>query len=326
MKVVAIDATYTKPYSTDVVLVAPGQTTDVLITANQPIGSYYMAASPYSSAAIRFNNHTTTAKLIYKSSTSSSPHQLPSLPAFNDTATAYKFNTNLTALVNAPFWQPVPHHIDEHMLMTVGLGLVSCGPSSNCTGPFNQRLAASISNFSLEFPTKMSMLEAHFNNVNGIYNATFPDIPLVKYNYTDPAITLNQSLLTTSKSTTLKRLKYNSTVEIVFQDTALLGTENHPMHIHGLNFHVVGQGFGNFDTKEDRKKFNLVDPQFRNTIGVPVGGWAAIRFRADNPGVWLLHCHLDVHLAWGLGMALVIENGGTPSSTVPAPPADLPKC
>ncbi|KAF6149722.1 hypothetical protein GIB67_017455 [Kingdonia uniflora] len=28
---------------------------------------------------------------------------------------------------------------------------------------------------------------------------------------------------------------------------------------------------------------NLHDPPYRNTVGVPVGGWAVIRFRADNP-------------------------------------------
>ena len=31
--------------------------------------------------------------------------------------------------------------------------------------------------------------------------------------------------------------------------------------------------------------FNLIDPVERNTIGVPNGGWTAIRFRADNPGI-----------------------------------------
>ncbi|KAI4354611.1 hypothetical protein L6164_003460 [Bauhinia variegata] len=45
-KVVAINAGYTNPYVTDVVVVAPGQTTDALFT-DQPVGSYYRAASPY---------------------------------------------------------------------------------------------------------------------------------------------------------------------------------------------------------------------------------------------------------------------------------------
>jgi laccase len=68
------------------------------------------------------------------------------------------------------------------------------------------------------------------------------------------------------------------------QDTSIIGAESHPLHLHGFNFFVVGQGFGNFDPKKDPVKFNLVDPAERNTVGVPSGGWVAIRFLADNPG------------------------------------------
>lgn len=42
--VVAVDASYTKPYITDVVVLAPGHTVDVLLTTDQTPGAYYMAA------------------------------------------------------------------------------------------------------------------------------------------------------------------------------------------------------------------------------------------------------------------------------------------
>ncbi|KAI4298288.1 hypothetical protein L6164_031865 [Bauhinia variegata] len=71
--------------------------------------------------------------------------------------------------------------------------------------------------------------------------------------------------------------------------------------------------------------FNLVDPAERNTVGVPFGGWVAIRFLADNPGVWVMHCHLQVHTSWGLGMAWVGLDGKLPNQKL-LPPADLPKC
>jgi laccase len=58
----------------------------------------------------------------------------------------------------------------------------------------------------------------------------------------------------------------------------------HPLHLHGFNFFVIGQGSGNYDPARDPARFNLVDPVERNTVGVPAGGWVAIRFRADNPG------------------------------------------
>ena len=43
-------------------------------------------------------------------------------------------------------------------------------------------------------------------------------------------------------------------------------------------------------------------------------------------GIWLVHCHLDVHLPWGLAMAFEVENGPTVSSILPPPPVDLPQC
>ncbi|CAK7327631.1 unnamed protein product [Dovyalis caffra] len=99
--------------------------------------------------------------------------------------------------------------------------------------------------------------------------------------------------------------------------TSILGAESHPLHLHGFNFFVVGQGFGNFDPRKDSKNFNLVDPVERNTVGVPSGGWVAIRFLADNP---------EAHTSWGLKMAWVVLDGKLPNQKLLPPPADLPKC
>ncbi|KAK9920504.1 hypothetical protein M0R45_029059 [Rubus argutus] len=326
MTVVAVDASYTKPYRTEVIVVAPGQTTDVLITANQPVGSYYMAATTYSSSSIPFPNTTTRGIIVYEGSTSSSAPLMPTLPNPKDTPTAHKFYSNLTALVGGPQWVPVPLQVDEHMLITVGVNLDQCSEGVTCQGPLNNRLSASMNNESFQLPNTLSMLQASFYNVSGIYTTDFPDNPPVKFDYTNSNNNLNLSLIFAPKSTKVKKLKYNSTVEIVFQNTAFLSIENHPIHLHGFNFHVLAQGFGNYDPINDTKKFNLVNPQVRNTIGVPTGGWAVIRFQANNPGVWMMHCHLDVHLPWGLAMAFEIENGPTLSSTLPPPPLDLPKC
>lgn len=98
------------------------------------------------------------------------------------------------------------------------------------------------------------------------------------------------------------------------------------MHLHGHEFYVLATGSGNFDPSRDASKFNLVDPPLRNTIGVPVRGWAVIRFVANNPGVWLMHCHIDTHLVWGLAMAFITENGFGELETIEPPPADLPVC
>ncbi|KAL8517399.1 hypothetical protein ACS0TY_015583 [Phlomoides rotata] len=84
----------------------------------------------------------------------------------------------------------------------------------------------------------------------------------------------------------MKKVKFNTTVEVVLHNTTLLGVENHLMHSHSFNFYVLAQGFGNYNPAIDTNKFNLVDLQEHKTIGVPVGGWVVIRFRANNPGTF----------------------------------------
>ncbi|KAF5763131.1 putative laccase [Helianthus annuus] len=112
-----------------------------------------------------------------------------------------------------------------------------------------------------------------------------PDLPAFNDTPTAHRFLTN---LTALKLTSLKRLRFNSTVQIVLQNTALIGIENHPMHLHGFNFYVLAQGFGNYDAATATSSFNLVNPQERNTLGVPVGGWAVIRFRANNPGKFII--------------------------------------
>ncbi|KAK8561707.1 hypothetical protein V6N12_048771 [Hibiscus sabdariffa] len=328
MTVVAIDASYTNPFVTDVVAISPGQTVDVLLTANQPVGSYYMAARPYSAAVgLPIDNTTTRGVIVYDSAPSSKVPLMPVLPLFNDTPTAHKFFTNLTSLVSWPFWDPVPLKVDNEMFVTVGMALDACPPNTTCLGLINgTRFSASMNNESFVLPTNLSMLQAFFFNVGGVYTTDFPAKPPIEFDYTNLAINNNLPMLFAPKGTKVTKLKFNSTVEMVLQNIAILGKENHPMHLHGFSFYVLAQGFGNYNPATDRRKFNLINPQFRNTIAVPFGGWAVIRFVANNPGVWFMHCHIEAHLPMGMATAFVVENGPTPETTLPPPPADLPTC
>lgn len=44
----------------------------------------------------------------------------------------------------------------------------------------------------------------------------------------------------------------------------------------------------------------------RDTVTVNANSYAVLRFQADNPGVWLFHCHIEWHVIMGL-MATIIE-------------------
>jgi FtsP/CotA-like multicopper oxidase with cupredoxin domain len=70
---------------------------------------------------------------------------------------------------------------------------------------------------------------------------------------------------------------------------------DHPFHLHGHYFHVLGQPGA----------LNLKDPVQKDTVNVPAKSDLLIQWQAENPGRWFFHCHIEWHLA--TGMARVIE-------------------
>lgn len=60
----------------------------------------------------------------------------------------------------------------------------------------------------------------------------------------------------------------------------------------------------------------------KDTVVVQDGGYAVIRFKADNPGWWLLHCHAAYHAL--AGMAVLIHVGT--DSDLPPKPDQFPRC
>ncbi|KAG8383974.1 hypothetical protein BUALT_Bualt04G0069600 [Buddleja alternifolia] len=317
MTVVEIDAVYTKPFSTQSLLIAPGQTTNVLVRANQVPGRYVMATRTFIDVPIPIDNKTATAILQYKGIPNTVIPTFPHLPAPNDSSFALTYENKLRSLNSLQFPANVPLKVDRNLFYTIGLGKNSCPTCVNGT-----RLTASLNNISFVMP-QVGLLQAHYFNTKGVFTTDFPDKPPTPFNYTGAPLTAN---LGTSRGTRLTRIPFNSTVELVLQDTNLLIVESHPFHLHGYNFFVLGTGIGNFNPAKDPAKYNLVDPPERNTVGVPTGGWTAIRFRADNPGVWFFHCHLELHTGWGLKTAFVVEDGAAPDQKILPPPNDLPPC
>ena len=105
-------------------------------------------------------------------------------------------------------------------------------------------------------------------------------------------------------------LNHNDVVEVILNNN---DTGSHPFHLHGHNFQVIqryptyGDDFyanANYPSPvnynpENRSAFPTY-PARRDVFVLPPQGYFVIRFVADNPGVWLFHCHIDWHLAQGL--------------------------
>ena len=164
--------------------------------------------------------------------------------------------------------------------------------------------------------------------------------PLDNLNTNSASKKANQTISVDFKQPTLKTLAtlpdlaYNSS--LYSNAVALTGPKNdwvyfviqnnfqtsHPMHLHGHDFAILGQGEGVFDSSMiSALKFD--NPIRRDTallFGAPVvvngvpqtgpnaparSGYTVIGFKTDNPGAWVMHCHIIWHADGGMGLQFI---------------------
>jgi iron transport multicopper oxidase len=80
----------------------------------------------------------------------------------------------------------------------------------------------------------------------------------------------------------------------------------HPFHLHGHAFQAVWRGEENDGYYSGNESLSQI-PMRRDTFMVRPQSNIVLRFRADNPGVWLFHCHIEWHIDSGL-VATMIES------------------
>ncbi|KAK8327800.1 hypothetical protein V6Z11_A11G205700 [Gossypium hirsutum] len=288
MTVVETDGEYTKPFKTTFLMLTPGQTYNVLIKADLSIGKN-MAMAPYMPAKnVPFLMKTSCGILQVTCETSMTPLE-PIIPNVNDTASVQAFLDQVKRLY--------PNH-----------QCCDSPDSDRCQGPDGGIFAASVNNVTFRRPM-VSLLNAYYNNLQGYYSTDFPDKPEKMYDFVNGAPN-NISVDTQSAiGTQVSILEHGWAVQVIFQDTGTVGTEKHPIHLHGFSFYLLGTGLGNY-----------------NSTTALLNLWAVIRFRADNPGMRFMHCHLEVHTTCGLSMAFLVKNGKGKMQNLPPPPPDLPLC
>ncbi|KAF6982847.1 LOW QUALITY PROTEIN: hypothetical protein CFC21_001180 [Triticum aestivum] len=334
--VVGADGYYLTPYKTDMVTVAPGEAIDVLMAADAPPAHCHMVAlanqPPEPDPQIpRFDSR----GLVRYAGSSHNNNGLsvptPLMPSQHNTMPSYYFHNNLTGLAH-PDRHCVPMHVDERLYFTLSLGSICRNGTKTCQRRRSREtiVVATMNNVSFRHPTHVLLERYYDGRTSGLYTEDLPDNPPHPYNYTDRALIppgpLEEALEPTFKATKLRRFRYNTSVEIIFQSTALLQSDSNPMHLHGYDFFVLAMGIGNYDSKTDPKKFNYHNPQLRNTVQVPRTGWAAVRFVTDNPGMWYLHYHFEFHIIMGMATAFIVENGPTPETSLPPPPLEFKRC
>ncbi|GKZ85469.1 hypothetical protein AnigIFM56816_011435 [Aspergillus niger] len=177
--------------------------------------------------------------------------------------------------------------------------------------------------------TKIEKLSINHNVPYGFFNRTswrpqidtpLIDLPRDKWDG-------NQLVLSTGSSTSRalpSDKDQNLWIDLVVNN---LDDSGHPFHLHGHHFYILRTyqapvGWGAYNPFTDAyppglapepvssstadTPYDLSRAQLRDTVYIPNRGHAILRFRADNPGIWLFHCHIIWHQASGMAMLLHI--------------------
>jgi FtsP/CotA-like multicopper oxidase with cupredoxin domain len=261
MTVITADFVPIVPYTTQWLTIGVGQRYDITITANQPVDNYWFHVVPQGGCS---NNQNSNALAIF-SYVGADTTALPS----NATRT------------NAP-------------------------PGAECTDP-NGNLTPYVklnvpANYT--FP-QSSILDVGFAIVQDTKNQT-----LIQWNLNFTALSVQWD-----KPTLQYVLDHNTSYPPNANVIALPGKnawsywviqavptiappQAHPIHLHGHDFYVLGAGTGIFN---NNSTLNYNNPPRRDVAMLPAGGYLVIAHITDNPGAWLMHCHIAWHV--GLGLA-----------------------
>ncbi|KAL3421006.1 multicopper oxidase [Phlyctema vagabunda] len=77
----------------------------------------------------------------------------------------------------------------------------------------------------------------------------------------------------------------------------------HPIHVHGHDIAILDSGTTEFNP--NTANLTLVNPPRRDVALLPVDGYLIIAFQINNPGAWLMHCHIAWHASGGLALQFI---------------------
>ena len=252
--VVTADLVPIKPITTDWLLLGIGQRYNVIIEANQTVDNYWfraMAETGCRSANANING--TSAIFRYSGAPSINPNSTNATPNPGDCSEPSPLVPYVPNTVNASTFNTQAHNLD------VDIG--------NTTGVVTNNKSIVV------WGINLTAIDVDWEK---------PILSYVQQNDTDYPVSENLISLPTANI---------STYWIIQQDQVTAPRIPHPIHLHGHDFYVLGQGIGVFDNSSIAD-LTFVNPTRRDVAFLPAKGWLVISFPTDNPGAWLMHCHI----------------------------------
>ncbi|XP_069142365.1 uncharacterized protein [Argopecten irradians] len=335
--VVASDGFALKPMVVESFIINPGERYDFVLFTNQAVSNYLLVAQTLeveSEIESRGEYHVAEAIIHYRGST-----RALNLPKGNkNTCTP----TDKCVIFNCPY------------LFTADANEICLTYNDARTDDFNSR-PQDVRNideeifFNFAFPGPPGYTEG---SVNG--RQFVPPIAPIYSQPEDLNTACNQDCEdTTCRCTYTREIENGKVYQFTLTNLGNGRGWSHPVHLHGHSFYVMKIGFGQNDSTGMLTDSTLdiscsrgskgycnnpvwADDSWnggnvpglvldataqKDTIIVPTHGYVVIRFKADNPGAWFFHCHIDLHNTNGMGM-VIIES----PDTYPKVPDDFPVC
>ncbi|KAG6671127.1 hypothetical protein I3843_Q014000 [Carya illinoinensis] len=284
MVVVEADGNYLQPFAVNDLDIYSGESYSVLITTDQdPSKNYWLSIGvrgrlPATPPGLSILNYQPTSVSKFPTSPP------PVTPRWDDYNHSKTFSNSIFALMGSP--KP-PTSYDRRITLL------------NTQNKIDGFTKWAINNVSLALPPTPYLGSIKYGLQNAFDQKSPPENFPDNYDVMRPPINPNSTI-----GSGVYMFGLNSTVDVILQNANSLSnnvSEIHPWHLHGHDFWVLGYGEGKFSAK-DEKKLNFKNPPLRNTAVIFPYGWTALRYVADNPGVWAFHCHIEPHLHMGMGV------------------------
>jgi FtsP/CotA-like multicopper oxidase with cupredoxin domain len=269
MTVITADFVPVRSFTTKWLFIGIGQRYDVVINADQPIGNYYFHVVPQTGCSSNLNPN---AVSIF--SYIGAPSNLP------------PNNTRL----NTPPGGPDCNDPNSQLIPYVKLDV-----PRNATIPRSSRLDVGFA--IVQNSAQQTLFQWNLNFTPIAVPWSKPTLQYVLDHNTSYPASMNLINLPTANTWSFWVIQAIPTIAPPIP---------HPIHLHGHDFYVLGAGVGTYNNSQT---LNYINPPRRDVAMLPANGYLVLAFITDNPGAWLMHCHVSWHVGLGLGAQFLEDVG-----------------
>ncbi|KAI9836049.1 MAG: hypothetical protein M1819_001660 [Sarea resinae] len=117
----------------------------------------------------------------------------------------------------------------------------------------------------------------------------------MRVSWSDPTLLQLSNTTWANSSSVITLPDANEWTALIIETTNSLP---HPIHLHGHDFYILDSGTGTYNSSIE----TVTNPPRRDVAMLPGSGYLILAFKTDNPGAWLMHCHIGWHSEEGFAL------------------------